>query len=199
MTNSIMETLKGMFASSEIETPQKIEHVMVDIETLGKGNDACIISIGAVKFNPFTDEVYDQFYVAVDPESCQALGLKLDASTVTWWMSDERNIARSNMMKEERIDLPSALYGFCDWFGDDKPVWGNGATFDNVILTSAFRVCGIDRPWQFWNDRCYRTLKNMAPQIKLERSGVYHNALDDAVSQTKHMQAVVRFLGLGVV
>ena len=99
-------------------------------------------------------------------------------------------------MKEERIDLPSALYGFADWFGDDKPVWGNGSTFDNVILKSAFAACQIETPWEFWNDKCYRTVKAQAKEIKLQRLGTYHNALDDAISQTKHMQAIVDHLGL---
>jgi hypothetical protein len=162
--------------------------VMLDIETLGKGNNAVILSLGAVKFSPWGHGIDDSFYVAVNPESCQALGLALDASTVMWWMADERTEARSKMVKEDRVDLVEALYGFNDWFGDDKPVWGNGATFDNVIMSSAYKACSIERPWKFWNDKCYRTVKGMAPSVKLVREGTYHNALDDAVSQAKHLQ-----------
>ena len=172
------------------------EHVMCDIETLGKGNNAVIMAIGMVKFNPFTSTIYDSFYVAVDPESCHVLGMQLDASTVMWWMSEERNAARQAMLLEQRVDLPSALYGLVDWFGEDKPVWGNGSTFDNVILASAFRACHIDQPWKFWNDKCYRTLKGQAKSIQLVRQGTYHNALDDALSQARHMQAIVDHLGL---
>jgi len=179
-------------------SPQNVavEHVMVDIETLGKGNNAAILSIGAVKFNPFTYDIYDSFYVPVDPESCQALGLKIDASTVMWWMHADRDDAREAMMIETRVDLPSAMYGFVDWFGGDKPVWGNGSTFDNVILSNAFKACNIDQPWMFWNDKCYRTLKGQAKHIKLKRKGTHHNALDDAISQAEHMQAIVEYLGL---
>lgn len=163
-------------------------NVMVDIETLGKGNNAVILSIGAVKFDPWGHNVEESFYVAIDPESCQAHGLKLDASTVMWWMQDERSAARTLMVKDKRVNLADALYGFTDWFGEDKPVWGNGATFDNVILTSAYSACAIERPWQFWNDKCYRTVKCMASSVKLVREGTYHNALDDAISQAKHLQ-----------
>lgn len=205
MTRNIVEALTDFFSPADVvndavftasSPPPKVEHVMADIETLGKSNNAAILSIGMVKFNPFTDEFYDSFYVPVDPESCQALGLKIDASTVMWWMDEERDAARVAMMKETRIDLPSALYGLVDWFGDDKPVWGNGATFDNVILSSAFKACGIEQPWKFWNDKCYRTLKGQAKSIKLKRVGTYHNALDDAISQAKHMQNIVEHLGL---
>lgn len=184
--------------TSTATTPPDIsaEHVMVDIETLGKGSTAAILSIGMVKFNPFNDVIYDSFYVPVDPESSQALGLTIDASTVMWWLDPLRDAARQAMLAESRVDLPSALYGLVDWFGEDKPVWGNGSTFDNVILANAFRACQIDLPWQFWNDKCYRTLKGQAKDIKLVRQGTYHNALDDAVSQAKHMQAIVAHLGL---
>lgn len=184
--------------TSTATTPPDIsaEHVMVDIETLGKGSTAAILSIGMVKFNPFNDVIYDSFYVPVDPESSQALGLTIDASTVMWWLDPLRDAARQAMLAESRVDLPSALYGLVDWFGEDKPVWGNGSTFDNVILANAFRACQIDLPWQFWNDKCYRTLKGQAKSIKLKRRGTYHNALDDAISQAKHMQAIVQHLGL---
>lgn len=212
MFETIKQALREQFQQAEVVSPyanithaahettasepKRIEHVMVDIETLGKGNNAAILSIGMVKFNPFTEDIYDSFYVPVDPESCQALGLKIDASTVMWWLHSDRDAARAAMMQETRVDLPSALYGLVDWFGEDKPVWGNGATFDNVILSNAFRACNIDQPWQFWNDKCYRTLKGQAKNIKLVREGVYHNALDDAISQAKHMQDIVDYLGL---
>lgn len=182
-------------ATTTVSAPIR-EHVMLDLETLGKRHNAALLSIGATKFDPFTGEIIDTFYVAVDPESCQALGLTVDASTVMWWMDPERNAAREAMMREERLDLPSALYGFVDWFGGDKPVWGNGSTFDNVIMQSAFAACLIETPWKFWNDKCYRTLKGQAKHIKLQRVGTYHNALDDAISQTKHMCEIVSHLGL---
>jgi exodeoxyribonuclease VIII len=42
-------------------------------------------------------------------------------------------------------------------------------------------------PWQFWNSRCYRTVKSLYPDNKLKRSGTYHNAVDDAESQARHL------------
>lgn len=171
------------------------DNVMVDIETMGKGNNAAILSIGAVKFDPWGNRLGDVFYCPIDPESSQRLGLKIDASTVMWWLSEGRNAARTEMMKEERIDLASALFGFTQWFGHDSmPVWGNGATFDNVILTSAFEAAGLERPWKYWDDKCYRTVKGMAPSVKLERVGTFHNALDDARSQATHLQRIYRAL-----
>ena len=90
-----------------------------------------------------------------------------------------------------------ALDGFAMWLGDQNAlVWGNGAAFDNVILRRAFERLGLDTPWSHWNDRCYRTIKNLAPAIVLERFGAHHSALDDAVSQTLHLQRIFSALEL---
>lgn len=169
---------------------------MLDLETFGNGSDASIVSIGAVKFTE--TDIVDEFHVGVDPASCQQLGLTIDASTVMWWLNHDRQDARGALLSLERVDLGSALAGFSDWFGDEKPIWGNGATFDNVILRSAYRACRMEYPVRFWLDRCYRTVKNLAPGIELVREGTHHDACDDARCQAKHLQAICAHLGGGL-
>lgn len=175
------------------EAPAPPAHVMLDLETWGTGNKALIVSIGACKFDE--DRILDRFHVAVDPVSAQAHGLEIDASTILWWLSSERDEARRNWLAQDRVDLGSALLGFHDWCKtgpEAAAIWGNGATFDNVILRSAFAATGQDYPVRFWQDQCYRTVKNHAPGVELIREGTHHNALDDAVSQAKHLQAIWR-------
>jgi len=75
-------------------------------------------------------------------------------------------------------------------------VWGNGADFDLPILAAAYKAAGGPPPWKPYNGRCYRTLKNLAPSIKLERQGTHHQALDDAVCQAKHLIKIVEHLGI---
>jgi len=65
-------------------------------------------------------------------------------------------------------------------------VWGNGSNFDNVILEHTYRLLNIKLAWKNQNDRCFRTLKKIYPEMKIERCGTYHNALDDAITQAKH-------------
>jgi hypothetical protein len=164
-------------------------HVMLDLETFGNGNDAAIVSIGAVKFNE--TEILDEFHVGINPESCTAAGLKIDASTVMWWLDPDRAPAREALLKLERIDLYYALDGFAQWVGEITAMWGNGSTFDNVILRNAYRVCGLEYPVKFWQDQCYRTMKYRLPWIELVREGVHHAAVDDARSQAKHLQRII--------
>jgi hypothetical protein len=171
-------------------------HIMLDIETFGNGNDAVIASIGAVKFNE--TEILDEFHVGVKPESCQQLGLVIDASTVMWWLHPDRAPAREALLSLESVDLGSALAGFSVWMEEPTPIWGNGSTFDNVILRSAYRVAGLEYPVGFWMDKCYRTVKGLRPAIELVREGTHHDACDDARCQAKHLQAIVAALGGGL-
>lgn len=167
--------------------------VMVDLETLGNSSTAVIIAIGAVEFDPKSGKLGREFYRVVDGQSCVDAGLKMDVSTVMWWM--QQDIAARAAFQTKGVPLAAALEDFAEWMPDGAYVWGNGATFDNVILSSAYRATGVKQPWPFWADQCYRTLKGLRPDLKLVRSGTYHNALDDAKSQAQHAIALLNALG----
>lgn len=169
-------------------------NVMLDLETLGNSNNAVIVSIGAVVFD--TGGLKDEFYINIDPESCVAEGLALDASTVLWWLK-QSEAARGAITSPARppVSLRSALDQFSKWIPVDSRVWGNGATFDNVILENAYRATGLPAPWGYWNSLCYRTLKSIFWNVEYPVfEGVAHNALDDAKHQAKHAVAILRFI-----
>lgn len=173
-------------------------NIMLDIETFGSGNNAAISWIGAVKFDE--DKILGKFKQAVDLASCKPYGLDIDAGTVVWWLDKEREEAREAWLAAEKIELIYALEGFSMWArdgaDDDPAVWGNGATFDNVIVRNACAKTGIPYPTPFWMDRCYRTVKNLAPEIKLKRFGTHHDPADDAETQAVHLQTICRQLGI---
>lgn len=163
-----------------------MNNVMVDLETMGTGPNSAIIAVGAVRFDG--NGVSDRFYEVVDLQSCVDLGLKLDASTVIWWM-DQSDAARGEF-KRTGDHISVVLQRFSKWVANasgDPIVWGNGASFDNVILASAYGATGHIVPWKFRNDRCYRTVKALFQQVKAERIGTYHNAVNDAETQAVHL------------
>lgn len=175
-------------------------HVMLDLETMSTRANAAIISIGAVKFDPNNMDVpFETFSVGVDLESCKAAGLDIEGATVMWWLQPDRAVAREKLLKLPFTDLWSALAGFAEWFGEPKPIWGNGASFDNTIIASAYKAAGIDLPWQHWHDRCYRTLKNtpVAKTIETDFTGlVKHTSLGDAIAQARHLQKIIQALNI---
>lgn len=168
------------------------EHVMVDLETMGNGNNAPIMSIGAVKFNQ--TEILDRFYVAADLHSAKRYGFEFDGSTIAWWLAPEREKARQMWIDDEKYDISVALDGFKQWCHKPTAMWGNGSTFDNIILRNAMDRIGIEYPVAFWQDHCYRTMKTYCPAVKIERIGEHHYAVDDAESQARHLQKICEAL-----
>lgn len=160
---------------------------MLDLETLGNAPGCVIVAIGAVRFNK--KEITDQFYTRVDPDSCVKAGLKLDTDTVLWWLK-QKDEARLEITKpgDPLLHALDKFSHFAQWGNEDIELWGNGAAFDNAILAAAYRALGRPAPWKFSNDRCYRTMKNLLPQVTIARgSGTQHNALDDARAQAEHL------------
>lgn len=168
--------------------------VMLDLETFGVGSDAAIVSIGAVQFDAESGRLGSEFYTVIDPQSCVDRGLRIDAGTVLWWLQ-QGDAARQAIANPgtERVSLTEGLRAFAAWLPKDAVVWGNGATFDNVVLSNAYRAINAPRPWGYRNDRCYRTLKNLLPGVAGPADeGVSHNALDDARWQAKHAVSLLR-------
>lgn len=161
--------------------------IMLDLETMGTGSDAVIIAIGAVAFREGV--ITHSFYKQVNMQSAIDLGCSVNGSTVMWWLkqSDE---ARKAFEENDKADtLADVLVEFSKWclVLNPKEMWGNGSMFDNTILSNAYRTVNIKQPWGYWADRCYRTVSSMYSDIKFERVGIYHNAVDDARSQALHL------------
>jgi len=171
-------------------------HIMLDLETMGNNNRAAIIAVGAVAFD--INGVVDKFYQQVILESSVSAGMQIDTSTILWWLK-QSDAARSAFDNNEQSEsLLNGLAAFTVWFNkvDGCEVWGDGAAFDNTILSSAYGLLKIQKPWKFWNDRCYRTIKNLYPDVEMTRTGTHHNAVDDAESQALHLIEVCKRKGI---
>jgi hypothetical protein len=169
---------------------------MADLETLGRRAGCSILSIGAVKFDE--NGLGEEFYRVIRRSSCTAAGLHEDPETLEWW-SKQSDAARSvfeEAASEDAVELVSALVSFNNFVGKGGLVWGNGADFDNAILQAAYAVTGVQQVWEFWDNRCYRTLKSLYRDVKLVRQGVHHNALADAKTQAEHAVRIFNEKGL---
>jgi exodeoxyribonuclease VIII len=173
--------------------------IMIDLETLATSPDATVLSIGAVKFDPFGDELnnpqMDRFYVRVDLDSCDRLGLVTSDSTIAWWAQQSQEAQDEAFNPEGRVDIVDAmnqLYKFC-WGA--KRVWSNGAGFDVVIMEHIFRKIGKAYPWSYWAVRDCRTIYDLG--IEANRPPVLkHHALEDAWNQAVGVQNVLKELRL---
>jgi DNA polymerase III epsilon subunit-like protein len=183
-----------------------MSNIMLDLETMGTSPYSPVIAIGACVFDlgpvaeragTYDDGTY-QFYQAITLESCLDIGLKPSASTIIWWAQQSAG-AQAVLTDPSAVTLPLALDAFTDWL-NSRPytLWGNSASFDCGLLAAAYKACGKEIPWQFYREACYRTVKNLpgAREVELDRYGTHHNALDDAISQAMHLQAIYKKLNL---
>jgi hypothetical protein len=171
--------------------------IMIDLETLDVLPSATILTIGAVKFDPFGDEHSDpkmeKLYMKVDVDSCDRIGASVSNSTLEWWANQSAAAQADAFDPNDRVSIEEALaklYKFC-WGG--KRVWSHGAGFDVIILEWYFRKIEKAIPWSFWEVRDTRTLFDLG--INPNRVAVTaHNALADAVDQAQGVQKVFRTL-----
>lgn len=171
--------------------------IMIDLETLATSPDAAILTIGAVKFDPFGRELkepaMDSFYVRVDLDSCHDIGLVTNDDTIAWWANQSKEAKDEAFSESNRIHINDAmaqLYKFC-WGA--KRVWSNGATFDIVICEHVYRKVNRAIPWKFWEVRDVRTAFDLG--INPIRPPVTaHHALEDAWNQAVGIQNVYNIL-----
>lgn len=161
-------------------------HIMLDLETMSTRPNAAIVTIGAAAFDD--EGIHDRFYQRVLLRSSQEAGLHFDADTVTWWLEQPAG-ARAELTKREGATTLDVALLRLTGFIKHNPldgVWGDGATFDNVITREAYRAVGQECPWKYQQDRCYRTMKNLVQMLKPENPNA-HNALADAECQAEHL------------
>lgn len=166
----------------------------IDIESMGTKPGSAVVGIGACFFDTTSGQIGTKFYRAVNLPTCMGVGLTMDAGTVMWWMqqSDEAR----NAICFSTYTIQQALADLTVFINetatrDTVRPWARGPSFDCALLTHAYKACGIELPWFYWNERCHRTLTARNPSVaEPERQGEHHNALDDAVHQANWLIAI---------
>jgi len=137
-----------------------------------------ICSIGAAKFD--SREVGETFEASVDITSCQDFGLEIDAETLSWWLTQSSE-ARAQLVGGD--GLGDVLADLNRFIADADELWANSPSFDLAILEAAFESCGVSAPWEFYEERDFRTLNNLGIEYDIEQEGIEHSAVNDAVHQ----------------
>lgn len=176
-----------------------MKDISFDIETLGIGPEAMILSIAAVKFDRITGELGEEFSRVIDITAPLGGGT-IDASTVVWWMGKPQQV-RDAVFGEsvERVPLRQALAEFSEFIGftDELPdgeypdvqLWQRGDK-DNQWLTSAYAGMQLQLPFRYWQVSDQRTLCDLfKPFLPDQDEGQWHCALYDARYQAQCLVA----------
>lgn len=183
-----MQILENIFNKNTV-------NIMLDIETLGTTPGCKVLSIGLAHFTESGVVTSDEFY----PKITAQVGHE-DSGTLEWWgrqSEDAKTVFVENLIKglsvnecadkmRDFIDNAVQHQGIAPYESLKVLVWGNGASFDNVILAQLFRDHDCKVPWNTFGDRCYRTVFNLLPKADVPvRAGTHHRAVDDACYQAE--------------
>lgn len=172
------------------------QHVMFDLETLGRSSRAAIVQIGACSFDPGTGEIGGRFSVNVDLKSSLDAGLEVDAEAIRFWMI-QRPEAKTWLDAVDaegrpgclgRAPLFFSLGAFGDFLSGDlkeTPIWSH-VTFDVPIIASAFAAVKMPLPFRYQDCRDLRTLIELAGYERPSHNGIPHDALSDCEHQVRY-------------
>lgn len=167
-----------------------MRHCSLDIECIGP---TAVVSIGAVMFNPYSNEYGGWIEILVKPSS------DLGAGEVAFWLRQNdaarRRVSEAIENGVAEKDACEALVGF---FETHNPyyLWTKPPTYDERIIREMFKRNGVTYPLDFRSGRDVRTLLGLGvlEPKDIPREGVHHNACDDAKHQARQVTAVIQHL-----
>lgn len=170
---------------------------MLDLETLGKKPGCKILTISACAFSVEEVKPVSNFFdIALRTDTQR---LTVDQDTVDWWAKQSVLAQAAAFSNVKAVSIGIALRYFSDWLADLSEhestvpvIWSKGASFDAPILAAAYEVYGLDLPWDFRDERCYRTLESEFKHLVTppEFVGTQHTSLADAIYQAKYAQSI---------
>jgi hypothetical protein len=171
--------------------------VMLDLETLGTRPGCVILTLGAVKFDPYSlKEPGPGIYFRVDVDEQTALGREVQEDTLNWWISQADDIREEDLGENDRVSLDTLYRDLNRFLVGANNIWAQGPLFDFAILENLYRQMGWPTPWQYWQIRDSRTLFGVHGDPRVKGKAGLHNALEDCVSQATAVQQVYNKLGI---
>ena len=189
--------------------------VMIDLETIGQQSDAGMATIAAIEFDRDKDvlsltdgrypesvdelhSIFNCFYVRVKLKSLAQAGFNWSKETTEWWLAQDPEVRFEALDAKPRTMVNQALYDFYHWYPMGGVAWSHGASFDLVIMRNGLERFEMTTPWKFWDERCTRTLYDLAgldgQTQKQMRGNNHHHALFDCYDQIVMLQESFRRL-----
>lgn len=170
-----------------------VERVQIDLETLGLRHDAQILSIGA-----YAAYSQREFYVEIEQGAYDDKLFRREANVVEWW--EKRGgfqpttpdpVSPGTAVQRLSVEFFDEIYK--ETAVDDVEVWANSPSFDLEMLRYHYRMFMLGCPWEFWQERDFRTLRALQKQLGLPvaRATPPHHALEDAKLQAYFVENVM--------
>jgi len=173
-------------------------HATIDIETLSTKPDAVVLTIGGIKFDPFTKvDPHSEFYYRLEIEDQTSKGRDIESDTLQWWGTQPDEIVDEALGDHNRTSVETTLKELNKWLTGADKIWCQGPVFDICILENLYRQYDTHFNWVFWNIRDSRTLFGLMPEDPRKKfKFAAHNALEDCRVQSMCIQEVYSELQL---
>lgn len=162
------------------------KHIIIDIETLGRRNDAAITQIGiAAADSKF--ELLSKALIQIDPRVWNSCERTFSGETILWWLNQENGPVGNNLTLysyQQAMDVLDKILASC---GKDSLIWTKG-TMDLFCIKDLCEYFNMDTPWKFWQPRDIRTAKEFVKEWKTIENNNAHNALDDALTELEELK-----------
>jgi len=169
---------------------------MIDLETLSTKLDTVILTLGGVKFDPYSkEEPHTPIYLRIDVDEQLASGRRCDDHTLAWWLDQDPEIREEAIGEEDRISMLDAFKEFHAWVLHSDTIWSNGSVFDVMIMENFYAQNAWFHPWEHWRIRDVRTVFNMGIAHNMSKDSL-HNALADSYEQAVAVQHIFSELGV---
>jgi hypothetical protein len=170
---------------------------MIDLETLDVTPTATVLSLGAVKFDPFSDtEPHSELYLKISIDDQDHLGRTTSDKTIEWWSQQDPAVMEEAFDQTDAVTVEEALRQLNKWCVGVDEIWAQGYGFDITMLEDMYRSIGKPIPWQFWQISDARTItKRMPRDPRKDMQTNLHNALADAYFQAKSVQIIFKHFG----
>lgn len=166
--------------------------IMLDIETLSTRPEAVILTIGILKFDPYSDTIDENkgLYLRINVDEQLALDRHVDDNTVEWWGKQADDVRDEALSDENRISLEEFTCQLNRYLVGSTSIWAQGPVFDIVILEHLYKQLGKPAPWNYWQIRDSRTLFGVHGDPRVKGRVGHHNALSDCVYQAEGIQRI---------
>lgn len=165
------------------------KHIIIDIETLGKRNDAAITQVEIV----IADEdfsILDLYLIQVKPDAWNTCGRTFTGKTLLWWMQ-QKNTSVSKMptqIANSYKDLIGKLnYIFRGYNTEDTKIWIKDS-MDLFCIKDLYEHFNMETPWKFWQPRDIRTAKELIKDWKVCENNNAPNAPGNALTELEELK-----------
>lgn len=161
-----------------------MNRLMLDFETLDVADCPVILSMGAVVFNE--NGIVDCISEKIDQQSCLDLGCTISDSTLKWWEEQSAEAHKTAFGGKTNIGYAMGMLVGLFLKYECEEIWSAGALADIRWANNILIKLGMQKPWKYHKEMCFRTFRVIMPQIDFVKTGTAHNALDDAINQAKY-------------